>query len=72
MERLGEHLLALVELEPARFLWPDRPLAGLLRFPVLGLPFTRDPTQNFFAGGGLGWTGVGSIVVGRVWPGLRS
>ncbi len=56
--------LALVELEPARFLWPDRPLAGLLRFPVLGLPFTRDPTQNFFAGGGLGWTGVGSIVVG--------
>jgi hypothetical protein len=56
--------LALVELEPARFLWPDRPLAGLVRFPVLALPFTRDPTQNFFAGGGLGWTGVGSIVVG--------
>jgi hypothetical protein len=56
--------LALVELEPARFVWPDRPLAGLLRFPVLGVPFTRDPTQNFFAGGGVGWTGVGSIVVG--------
>jgi hypothetical protein len=56
--------LALVELEPARFLWPDRPLSGLFRFPVLGVPFTRDPTQNFFAGAGLGWTGVGSIVVG--------
>ncbi len=56
--------LALVELEPARFLWPDRPLAGLFRFPVLALPFTRDPTQNFFTGAGLGWTGVGSIVVG--------
>jgi len=56
--------LALVELEPARFLWPDLPLAGLVRFPVLALPFTRDPTQNFFAGGGLGWTGVGSIVAG--------
>jgi hypothetical protein len=56
--------LALVELEPARFLWPDRPLAGLIRFPVLALPFTRDPTQNFFAGAGLGWTGVGSIVAG--------
>ncbi|HEX3343407.1 MAG TPA: hypothetical protein VHS09_02490, partial [Polyangiaceae bacterium] len=56
--------LALVELEPARFLWPDRPLAGLVRFPVLALPLTRDPTQNFFAGGGLGWTVVGSIVAG--------
>ena len=56
--------LALVELEPLRFLWPDRPLAGVLRLPVLGLPFTRDPTQNFFAGAGLGWTGVGSIVAG--------
>lgn len=56
--------LALVELEPARFLWPDRPLAGLVRFPVLALPLTRDPTQNFFGGAGLGWTGVGSIVAG--------
>ncbi len=56
--------LALVELEPLRFLWPDRPLAGLVRFPVLALPFTRNPTQNFFAGAGLGWTGVGSIVAG--------
>lgn len=53
--------LALVELEPARFLWPDRPLAGLLRLPVVGIPFTRDPTRNFFVGLGLGWTGVGSI-----------
>ena len=56
--------LALVELEPARFLWPDGALAGLVRLPVLGVPFTRDPTKNFFVGGGLGWTGVGSIVVG--------
>jgi hypothetical protein len=31
---------------------------------VLALPFTRDPTQNFFAGGGIGWTGIGSIVAG--------
>lgn len=56
--------LALVELEPARFLWPDRPLAGFVRLPVIGVPFTRDPTQNFFVGGGLGWTGVGSITAG--------
>ena len=56
--------LALVELEPARFLWPDRPVAGLLRFPVIGIPFTRDPTQNFFVGAGLGWTGIGSISAG--------
>jgi hypothetical protein len=56
--------LALVELEPARFLWPDRPLSGLFRFPVIGVPFTRDPTQNFFVGAGLGWTGIGSITAG--------
>lgn len=56
--------LGLVELEPARFLWPDKPLAGVLRLPVLGIPFTRDPTQNFFVGAGLGWTGVGSLVAG--------
>lgn len=56
--------LALFELEPARFLWPDRPLAGLLRLPVVGVPFTRDPTQNFFLGAGIGWTGVGSISAG--------
>jgi hypothetical protein len=56
--------LALVELEPLRIPWPDRSLAGVLRFPVLGIPLSRDPTQNFFAGAGLGWTGVGSIVAG--------
>ena len=56
--------LALAELEPARFIWPDLPAAGLLRLPVIGIPFTRDPTQNFFVGGGIGWTGVGSIVAG--------
>jgi hypothetical protein len=56
--------LALVEVEPARFLWPDRPLAGLLRFPVIGVPFTRDPTRNFFGGAGIGWTDVGSISAG--------
>ncbi len=56
--------LALFELEPARFLWPDRPLAGLLRLPVIGVPFTRDPTQNFFLGAGIGWSGVGSISAG--------
>lgn len=56
--------LALVELEPLRFLWPDRPLAGLLRFPVIGIPLSRDPTQNFFVGGGIGWTGIGSITAG--------
>jgi hypothetical protein len=56
--------LALVELEPARFLWPDRPLAGVLRLPVIGVPFTRDPTQNFFVGAGLGWTGIGSLTAG--------
>ncbi len=56
--------LALAELEPFRFGWPDKPLAGVVRFPVIGIPLSRDPTQNFFVGGGLGWTGVGSIVAG--------
>ncbi len=56
--------LALVELEPFRFGWPDKPLAGLLRFPVIGIPLSRDPTQNFFVGAGIGWTGIGSITAG--------
>ena len=56
--------LALVELEPFRFGWPDKPLAGLFRFPVIGIPLSRDPTQNFFVGAGIGWTGVGSITAG--------
>ena len=56
--------LALVELEPLRFGWPERPLAGILRFPVVGVPFTKDPTSNFFFGAGVGWTGVGSLTVG--------
>lgn len=56
--------LALAELEPLRFLWPERPLAGLLRLPVIGIPFTRDPTSNFFVGAGLGWTDVGSVTAG--------
>jgi len=53
-----------VELEPLRFAFPERPLAGLLRLPVVGIPFTRDPTSNFFVGAALGWSGVGSIAVG--------
>ena len=56
--------LALVELEPFRFGWPDKPLAGVVRFPVIGIPLSRDPTQNFFVGAGLGWTGIGSITAG--------
>jgi hypothetical protein len=56
--------LALVELEPLRFAWPERPAAGILRFPVVGIPFTRDPTSNFYFGAGIGWTGVGSITGG--------
>jgi hypothetical protein len=56
--------LLLLELEPVRFFAPDNPLAGVLRFPVLGVPLSRDPTQNYFAGAGLGWTGVGSITAG--------
>jgi hypothetical protein len=56
--------LALVELEPFRFLWPERPLAGVFRLPVIGIPFTRDPTSNFYFGAALGWTGVGSLTVG--------
>ncbi len=56
--------LALFELEPLRFLWPERHVAGLLRLPVIGIPFTRDPTANFFVGAGLGWTGVGSVCAG--------
>ncbi len=56
--------LALVELEPARIFAPGAPLAGILRFPVLGIPLSRNPTENFFIGAGLGWTGVGSITAG--------
>lgn len=56
--------LALVELEPIRFFHPDKPLAGVLRFPVIGIPLNRDPTQNYFVGAGLGWTGIGSITAG--------
>jgi hypothetical protein len=56
--------LAMIELEPLRFPWPERPLAGIVRLPTLSIPFTRNPTQNFFIGGGLGWTGVGSINFG--------
>jgi hypothetical protein len=56
--------LALVELEPFRFLWPERPLAGVFRLPVIGIPFTRDPTSNFYFGAALGWTGVGSLSAG--------
>jgi len=56
--------LALVELEPLRFGWVDKPLAGILRLPVIGIPLSRDPTENFFVGAGIGWTGIGSIVGG--------
>jgi hypothetical protein len=56
--------LALVELEPLRFLWPERPFAGVLRLPAIGIPFTRDPTSNFYVGAGVGWTGVGSLIAG--------
>jgi hypothetical protein len=56
--------LALVELEPLRFIWPERPLAGVFRFPVVAIPFTKDPTSNFFFGAGLGWSGVGSLTAG--------
>ena len=56
--------LALVELEPLRFPWPDKPLAGLLRLPVVGIPMSENPADNFFIGAGLGWTGVGSVTVG--------
>lgn len=56
--------LLLVELEPVRFFAPDHPLAGLLRFPVVGVPLSRDPTQNYFVGAGVGWTGIGSISFG--------
>jgi hypothetical protein len=56
--------LALVELEPLRFLWPERGAAGILRLPVIGIPFTRDPTSNFYLGAGVGWTGVGSLTAG--------
>lgn len=56
--------LAMLELEPLRFLAVDKPWAGLLRLPVLAVPLSRDPTENFFIGAGLGWTGVGSITAG--------
>ena len=56
--------LALLELEPLRFFDVDKSWAGLLRLPVLAVPLSRDPTQNFFIGAGIGWTGVGSITAG--------
>jgi len=56
--------LALVELEPLRFAFPDKPWAGLLRLPVVAIPLSRNPTQNFFIGAGVGWTGIGSLTAG--------
>ncbi len=56
--------LVAAELEPAKFLWPDRAAAGILRFPVIAVPVTRDPTQNFFVGAGVGAEGIGSIDFG--------
>lgn len=56
--------LAMVELEPLRFAYPDKAWAGLLRLPVLAIPLSQNPTEHFYIGGGLGWTGVGSISVG--------
>ena len=56
--------LALAELEPLRFAFPDKPWAGLLRLPVVAIPLSRNPTQNFFIGGGIGWTGIGSLTAG--------
>ena len=56
--------MVMLELEPVRFAVPDDPLAGIFRFPVVGIPFTRDPSKNFYLGAGVGWTGVGSITAG--------
>jgi hypothetical protein len=54
----------LVGLEPIEFGHAETPFAGILRFPVVIVPFTLDPLTNYFVGLGAGWNDVGSISFG--------
>ena len=54
----------VVSLEPLRFINQENPLAGILRFPLVAIPFTLDPLSNFMVGAGLGWEDIGSIDFG--------
>lgn len=73
--RLGQQTLAqvptqgfeggiLASLEPLEFVCAQHPWAGLLRFPTIIVPFTLNPLENYFIGGGIGWNDVGSLSVG--------
>ncbi len=54
----------LVSLEPLEFTRIADPWAQLLHFPTIIIPFTIDPTHNYFIGAGLGIFDVASIDVG--------
>ena len=54
----------LVGLEPLEFAHAETPFAGILRFPVVIVPFTLNPLTNYFLGIGAGWNDVGSISFG--------
>ncbi|HUB09363.1 MAG TPA: hypothetical protein VMB50_20330 [Myxococcales bacterium] len=54
----------LFSLEPLEFTTIAEPWAELLHFPTLIVPFTLDPTKNYFIGAGVGIFDVASIDVG--------
>jgi hypothetical protein len=54
----------LASLEPFEFTAIADPWAELLHFPTLIIPFTLDPTRNYFIGAGVGILDVASIDVG--------
>ena len=54
----------LASLKPLELTTLADPWAGLLHFPTIIVPFTLDPTRNYFIGAGLGLLDVASIDVG--------
>ncbi|HUB09765.1 MAG TPA: hypothetical protein VMB50_22360 [Myxococcales bacterium] len=54
----------LASLEPLEFTTIADPWAELLHFPTIIIPFTVDPTRNYFIGAGVGIFDVASIDVG--------
>ncbi len=54
----------LLSLEPLEFSTLPDPWAQILHFPTIIIPFTLDPTKNYFIGAGVGILDVASIDVG--------
>ncbi len=54
----------LLGLEPLQFTTLADPWAQLLHFPTVIIPFTVDPTRNFFLGAGVGLFDIASFDVG--------